>query len=155
MRGRKPKPTRVKEVTGNPGKRPLNDQEPQLAAGVPDIPAHLNDVARAEWERIAPQLAAAGVLTQADRAALAGYCVAWARWVEAEEKVRASGLLLKDKDSGKLFKNPFLAIANEALAQMRGFASEFGLSPASRSRVKAQGKAAADPMAEFLNAKAN
>jgi len=37
MRGRRPKPTRLKMLTGNPGKRPLNGNEPRPAAAVPDV----------------------------------------------------------------------------------------------------------------------
>ena len=29
MRGKKPKPTHLKLITGNPGKRPLNEAEPK------------------------------------------------------------------------------------------------------------------------------
>jgi hypothetical protein len=40
MRGRKPKPTYLKLLNGNPGKRPLNEQEPKpqpaLRVGKPD-----------------------------------------------------------------------------------------------------------------------
>ncbi len=35
MAGRRPKPTHLKVVTGNPGKRKLNDKEPQPAKKSP------------------------------------------------------------------------------------------------------------------------
>jgi hypothetical protein len=38
MRGRRPKPTRLKVLTGNPGKRPLNMDEPQPEPAIPDCP---------------------------------------------------------------------------------------------------------------------
>lgn len=37
MAGRKPKPTAVKKLEGNPGKRKLNTKEPVPAKGMPDI----------------------------------------------------------------------------------------------------------------------
>jgi hypothetical protein len=35
MAGRRPKPTHLKVVTGNPGKRKLNDKEPTPAKEIP------------------------------------------------------------------------------------------------------------------------
>jgi hypothetical protein len=48
MRGRKPKPTFLKVLDGNPGKRPLNDQEPRPPQGIPDRPDWLDAEAQAE-----------------------------------------------------------------------------------------------------------
>ena len=38
MAGRKPKPTAVKKLEGNPGKRKLNSKEPVPAKGIPACP---------------------------------------------------------------------------------------------------------------------
>jgi hypothetical protein len=46
MRGRRPKPTRMKVLTGNPGKRPLNPTEPRPEPIVPDCPVELGPSAR-------------------------------------------------------------------------------------------------------------
>ena len=43
MAGRKPKPTAVKKLEGNPGKRKLNTKEPVPAKGMPDCPEWLDD----------------------------------------------------------------------------------------------------------------
>ena len=40
-RGRKPKPTALKVLEGNPGKRPLNDREPVPPKGTLKCPAWL------------------------------------------------------------------------------------------------------------------
>ena len=74
MRGRKPKPTRLKLIEGNPGRRPIRGDEPQPPASQPTCPAHLSPTAKAEWKRLAQSLNAIGLLTQVDRAALAAYC---------------------------------------------------------------------------------
>src|SRR4051812_31093346 len=94
-RGRKPKPTALKRAEGNPGKRrlPANEPTPEIAA--PDCPAHLTAGARAEWDRLAPELEANGLLTRVDRAALAGYCVLYARWAEAEEQLKERFVTVK------------------------------------------------------------
>lgn len=75
MRGRRPKPTRLKVLTGNPGKRPLNQTEPRPEITVPDCPIELGEVARREWNRLVGELAALKLLTNFDRAALAAYWV--------------------------------------------------------------------------------
>src|SRR5690606_37247509 len=84
MRGRKPNPTALRRLNGNPGKRGYNHLEPVAPEGLPDCPPHLSELARAEWDRIAQVLYEMGVLTMVDRAALAAYCQAYARWAEAE-----------------------------------------------------------------------
>ena len=51
MAGRKPKPTAVKKLEGNPGKRKLNTKEPVPAKGMPACPDWLMPEAKKEWER--------------------------------------------------------------------------------------------------------
>jgi hypothetical protein len=50
MRGRKPLPSNVVKLRGNPGKRRPNDAEPQPAAKTPPCPACLGEEARKEWK---------------------------------------------------------------------------------------------------------
>jgi P27 family predicted phage terminase small subunit len=138
MRGRKPKPTALKRLSGNPGKRGYNHDEPVPPDGLPDCPAHLSFDAREEWHRLAATLHRMGILTTVDRAALAAYCQAWGRWVEAEEKLQGSPTLLKSP-SGYVQQNPWLSIANKQLEIMGRYMAELGLTPASRSRVQVVG----------------
>ena len=65
-RGRKPKPTALKLLEGNPGKRPINEHEPIPPKGTVKCPTWLEPEAKKEWKRLAPSLEAMGVLTQAD-----------------------------------------------------------------------------------------
>jgi P27 family predicted phage terminase small subunit len=134
MRGRRPKPTALKLRQGNPGGRALNRREPKPVISAPTCPAHLSPSAKAEWKRLAHQLTDLGILSQLDRAALAGYCQAWGRWVEAERKLKETPILLRTP-AGYVQPSPWLAIANKQLELMHRFMGELGLSPASRSRV--------------------
>lgn len=136
MRGRKPKPTSIKLLQGNPGRRPVNKDEPEYNAIEADCPEHLNAVARKEWARMRDLLQSSRILTEADRSALAAYCVAWGRWVEAEENIKKTGILVKSPN-GFPIQNPWLSISNKAFEQMHKLLQEFGLTPASRSKVKA------------------
>jgi P27 family predicted phage terminase small subunit len=132
--GRKPKPTHLKVLEGNPGKRPLNRNEPKPRPAVPTCPRHLSAEAKREWRRVTPLLDTLGLLTEIDRAALAMYCEAWNRWVDAEEALKEYGVMVKSPN-GFPMQSPYLAVANKAMEQMRALLAEFGMSPASRTRI--------------------
>ena len=134
MRGRKPKPTALKLIEGNPGRRPINDCEPRPPADPPSCPAHLAPSAKAEWKRLARDLSGCGLLTKADRAALAVYCQSWGRWVEAEKKLTETPTLLKTP-SGYVQVSPWLTIANRERELMVRYMAELGLTPSSRTRI--------------------
>ena len=101
---------------------------------LPSCPPHLNPAAAAEWRRIAKALQRAGVFTTFDRAALAAYCQSYAKWVEAEQKMKETPALVKTP-SGYVQQSPWLTIANKQLELMGRFMTELGMTPASRSRV--------------------
>lgn len=93
-RGRKPKPTAQKELEGNPGKRPLNKNEPKFAPKAPGCPTWLTLEAKAEWRRLVAELDAIGMLTKVDRAAMATFCQQWAIYKDAIELVKRDGMVL-------------------------------------------------------------
>ena len=136
MRGRPPKPTVTKILTGTFRKGRQNTREAKPGPGAPSCPEFLDATAKAEWQRIAPELDRLGLLTGIDRAALAGYCSLWARWQAAEAVIQRDGMTF-ETPNGFIQKNPAVTIARESLALLRNFSSEFGLSPASRSKVQA------------------
>lgn len=154
MRGRKPKSTSQRKLDGNPGKRPLNENEPHHdppADSFDTPPAELVDapIAVAEWRRLAPLLRRARQVTEADRSALVALCLEWSRYLDATKKVRDTGLVVQTK-SGYPMPNPYLPIATKALAACNKLWPELGLTPSSRSRVKTDGPPAADdPWSEF------
>ena len=151
-RGRKPKPTALKILEGNPGKRPINENEPIPPKGTVKCPTWLEPEAKKEWKRLAPSLEAMGVLTQVDLTAFAGYCQAYARWKEAEEFITQHGTIVRTS-SGYWQQVPQVSIAQTYLKIMNRFAEQFGLTPSSRSRIIASdgGPAnAADEMESLL-----
>jgi len=145
MRGRRPKPTAVKKANGNPGKRALNPHEPKPPASKPTCPSHLVPAAKTEWRRLASTLHEMGVLTVVDRAALAAYCQAYGRWVEAEEQLQKTPALLKTP-SGYVQQSPWLSIANKQMELMNRYMGELGLTPAARSRIVAAPDAGHDDL---------
>jgi P27 family predicted phage terminase small subunit len=124
----------MKLLTGNPGKRPMNMREPRPEPAIPDCPAELGEVARREWDRLASELGKLKLLTPLDRAALAAYCGAYALWAEAMEAIQKYGTMVKSP-SGYPIQSPYVSIANRQAEIMMRYASEFGFTPASRSRI--------------------
>jgi P27 family predicted phage terminase small subunit len=143
-KGRPPKPTAIKRLSGTLRKHRENREEPQPQAGTPEPPANLDERARAQWDYYAPLLAACRVLTLADREALTCYCVAAGRRAQAEEELAKHGPVVKSP-SGYPIQNPWLAIANKAMEQLIRWGVELGLSPASRSRIKTAPQATEAP----------
>ncbi|AQU06097.1 phage terminase small subunit P27 family [Dehalococcoides mccartyi] len=145
-RGRKPKPTKIHELNGNPSRLNLGkrkEKEIKPSTGAPTCPSWLDTEAKREWKRIVPELAKLGVITMIDRAALAGYCVAYSRWRTAEEEL-GKGFTYEYYDS-KTFQlkrtvKPEVQIARNSLNQVKAFCSEFGLTPSSRSRLVLPGE---------------
>jgi P27 family predicted phage terminase small subunit len=102
-------------------------------------------VARKEWRRLATPLHEAGILTLADRGALAAYCQAWARWVEAEEKLKTTPILIRSP-SGYAQQSPWLSIANKQLELMGRYMSELGLTPVARERLPERMAQSTEPL---------
>lgn len=152
QRGRKPKPTALKILEGNPGKRPLNEYEPKPDKKAPKCPAWLDKEAKKEWRRMSSQLEVIGVLTEVDMAAFAGYCQAYARWKEAEEFITKHGTIVKTP-SGYWQQVPQVSIAQTYLKIMNKFCEEFGLTPSARSRITAGSGTveSSDPMEDILS----
>lgn len=137
-----PKPTVLKLLAGNPGRRKLNVDEPRPDVVAPECPDHLAGDAREEWDRIVPLLLKNNLLTDIDGAALALYCQSFGRWAEAERKLTdmrkngGDGMLIK-APSGYPIINPYLSIAHRAMNDCYKHLQQFGLSPSSRTRAQA------------------
>jgi P27 family predicted phage terminase small subunit len=137
MRGRKPTPTERKRLAGNPGKRALNDAEPQPRRVAPRAPEHLSAEEKTKWKSLVKELHPLGLVTVLDVDQLAQYCVLWVRWIKAERMVREKGEIIKTV-AGNIIQNPYLSIANRALEQLNKIGAEFGMSPSSRTRIKVE-----------------
>lgn len=145
-------------LRGNPSKLSISDLVDSLQpeVEVPNCPRHLLPEARKEWRRITPELERYGLISKLDRAALALYCQAYARWVWAEEQLQRSVQLAQEKEAaavergeawsggdgytvptpnGHMTYSPHWVIANKAMEQVNRYMSSFGLDPASRGRV--------------------
>lgn len=146
---RKVIPTKIKLVKGTFRADRANPNEPDYPVKIPEPPQHLNNLGRAEWDLMSKEFGKQGLLAQVDKACLASYCQLYGRWSQAEADLNKSTLLIKTT-SGNIIQNPLLGIANTALKLMNKCLLEFGMSPASRSKVSARkSKKGSDPWADF------
>lgn len=154
LRGPQPKPTALRVLEGNPGKRALD-----LSAGVnprveiPSAPAHLSKEAKKEWKRITPILEELGLISGLDRTALGLYCQAVGRLVELElafngqvKRLEEGGASYVDAvakasqsetPSGYVQQSVMTQLIKNHREQVNRYLMHFGLSPAARARVQA------------------
>ena len=134
----KPKPTQMKIIEGNPSRRPLpkNEPEPDVSVKVPKPPKYLSKTAKKEWKVIAERLHRLGLLTEIDLSALAIYCQAYGRSVDAENELQKSTMIITT-DKGNDIQNPLIGIINRSAEIAHKFLTEFGMTPSSRTKVSA------------------
>ncbi len=144
--GRRPNPSKLKLLTGKKG-RGLNAREPQpapLASGRAD---YLTGAARAKWDELAVMLGRLGLLTEADRDALATLCDLWARQRAMRDFVVAHGATYEavttqidtqgmPVDRTRWMRRPEADLELKYLAAWERLARSFGLLPDSRGRLR-------------------
>ena len=146
MAGRTPKPSHLKLVEGNRGKRSTNKQEPDPEY-VSDLsaPGWLPEAAKVVWDEVAPHLSKAKLLTEVDVQALAMGCVSIAQYRLAA--IKASDNLVKakvvDGPDGKPVEtgehiNPWMFVQSMSFKQAMAIFQQFGMSPAARTRIAVQ-----------------
>lgn len=140
-RGPAPKPTALRLLEGNPSGRPINTKEPQpnTLRNV-EAPAHLSERAKSLWNTLVPELVQIGVLTQIDVFAFTRYIEYLDEYMQAQDRLRdmknAFLLPMKNKRGDTyLAINPLLYVKNHASNQLLKLEQQFGLTPASRSRI--------------------
>lgn len=142
-------PNKLKIIKGTFRNCRANPKEPDPPVELPEAPSHLTEYGRAEWDDMAKKVYNMGILSHVDKACLAGYCQLYGRWRQAEEDLEKSSLIIKTT-SGNIIQNPLLGIANTAYKLMKDSLTEFGMTPASRSKVSAKKtKKKKDAWAEF------
>ena len=132
------KPTNLKIITGNPGKRALNKQEPD-----PDYlndltaPAFLSNAAKGVWDEIAPVLRKSRLLTIVDVPILAMMCESLAEYRRATLYCKDSPLDHSDKTGGDVLSQ-WKIVQSMSIKQVMSIAREFGMTPAARTKIAIQ-----------------
>lgn len=148
-RGRRT-PSHLKAISGNPGKQ-APKTPPEMKPAIPSLPRGFHKEARKIYNRIAPLLAEAGLLTEADGPALADMCLCLARLEEAERTIEAEGMTVPDGKGG-VKRHPATTLAKEYRAAARAWAASFGLTPHARGSldVKPNTTVLTDPLQALL-----
>lgn len=136
-RGTKPRPTVLKLVAGNPGRRELNMNEPQPQGDLKDAPTWMTPAQREGWD-YAIEHSPPGLLKHLDRSVLAIWVIAEDTHRQAALKVSATGLLVKAPLTEQPMQSPYLAIQNKQALIMMKAAAELGFTPSSRSQISVQ-----------------
>jgi P27 family predicted phage terminase small subunit len=135
-RGPAPKPTRLKLLAGNPGRRRLNDTEPQpkLAARLVP-PVELDDFGLKFWRYHATLLKHCRVLSEADVHALAAAAQWWSVYQRAMNDL--GGKLTQSSVANGEVAKPAVTIARQAFSLCWSVMQAFGLNPGDRSKLRA------------------
>lgn len=146
-------PTHLALVKGNPSKRAVNKKEPKPPSGVPPVPKHLDKMGKYWFKRIGEELDAVGVMTTLDGKALELLIEAYSEYRQHCDVLTEEGYTYKTVSAtGEdiVKAHPAAVMKSDAWKRIRAMLSEFGMTPASRSKVGASGPAEADPLEEFL-----
>ena len=142
MAAPKPKPPGLKLLEGRGNGRDSGGREvkppPGFARLAPEPPEWLTQEARAEWDRVVPEMQRLELLKVPDRAALAAYCETWARFVHAQMQIKIDGLTVEGSQ-GQPVKNPVVAIAETAGRELRAWCGEFGFTPSAENNLNVGG----------------
>jgi P27 family predicted phage terminase small subunit len=153
MKGRKPIPSRIHELRGDPGKRHRNregEPHPDALETSPRPPKHLNRRAAAVWRRTVPELIRMRVISKIDSSSLAAYCSAVATYEEADERLKTEPWTTTTARGGSR-PNPLFKIRDDSLRLVNKFSAEFGLTPSNRARIKMVGSPKQSAFDRFLD----
>lgn len=146
-----PKPTALKQLEGNPGKRKLPEKEPSapLLLEIPKPPSFLMPLAKKHWKQMAQELQACGLLTAIDLDTFGAYCNCWALWVEAQQNLKKYGPVQRNA-AGIPVNSVFVDQSIKWLNQMLKYQKELGLTPSARTRVQVDMPEDEDEFSKFL-----
>ena len=163
MKGRKPKPRRLRilEGTAERADRPLNEREPEPAASLPKAPRHLSKAAKTHWRKFARVLYDCGLLTTIDTVALEGLCNLYVRYVTAAKQVAELApirLIKVHAESGEaclpeVWENPWVREMDRTWKQLRVLLAEFGMTPSARTRIQVDKPKTPDSLSAFAKRK--
>lgn len=153
-KGRKRTPDHLKVVRGTDRADRRNEAAPKPGRGRPSAPAHLSAVGREMWGYVVKLTDDAGVLTEMDALAVEQLVEAYADWRQARDVVEIEGTHYESENAsgGKMIRaHPAVAMRSDAARRFQSLMAEFGLTPASRSKVSVKGDdGEADPAAAYF-----
>ena len=171
MASPKPRPVALKLLEGRGHGRDSGGRKvaetPLFKRIPPEAPEWLPTEARAEWDRVVPELARLELTKPVDRAALTAYVLTWQRLVDAQKLVTenqeftyvikdSKGSAVTDEDgvpvvseqvngygllgvnSQGIVRAPWVAIIEAASKDLRAWCAEFGFTPSAEAKLSVQ-----------------
>ena len=143
-RGRKNTPTTLKVLKGNPGQRrlPENEPKPKPATGELKAPAWMNSDGKKMWKRLASQMQRIGLLTEADLESFTMLCQSYGDYVEGVKDMKKNGkycTYTNKAGAENEVERPVARATHRAYERYKSLCAEFGLTPASRSKIEIPG----------------
>lgn len=153
-------PTELKILAGNPGKRPLNKNEPKPAVSIPDPPETLKPKAREKYYEIAPLLMKMGVFTNVDGLGLCMMVEAYVDYLDARAALDEAGgwyYQVITKEGAVMWRlHPAAGVVQDCDRRIRAWLIEYGKTPAARARLKVEsGHQEQDPAERYFGATAH
>jgi P27 family predicted phage terminase small subunit len=152
MAGRKPLPVAVKKIKGTLQKCRLNPNEPRPHGALGEPPEYMSEIAKEAWT-YAVENAPSGLLSSLDASVLERWANCAGLYREALSKINRSGVagMIIKTPSGILRRSPLMDVIRDLAQEMKGYESEMGFTPASRSRVQLaqESKPSDDPWADI------
>lgn len=145
--GRPPKPSRLRELEGNRGRRPVTKSIELPSRPMP--PSYLDEQQLTLWHQI-ERATPAGVLTLADNQTIERMVVAWSRYRECQHKIGQLSLFMRGSQ-GQLVMSPLVRIQHLAAREMHLAGEALGLSPVARARISAPENIDNDPLTLLLD----
>lgn len=145
MQGQR-KPTVLKILDGEKCKSRIREDEPKPRPIMPRCPDEFDDDAREVWNRLGPILWRNGLLTEADGDAFAVLCSLEASHVRLRRAMKEHVLREKNREKTEdepvatsRTVNPFIGQELRIIAMKRSYYNDFGMSPASRTKISVPG----------------
>lgn len=101
-------------------------------------PKWLDKTAKKEWRRVCKELEELGLLTNIDITALAIYCDAFSKLLQANSEIESRGMFVEYTNKAgatNIIENPAVRTANKYADIIRKMCAEFGLTPSARAKL--------------------
>lgn len=158
----RPKPTKLKLLQGNPGRRRINYDEPQPKQGIPKMPKWLKEfpIAVKEWKRESKELDEMGILTTAESGILTVRCYLASEIQKMALEIKKEGRVAYVQKMDSLGNEIMEAKTNPKAIQIKNLITEYrqngillGLDPSSRSKLKTELKKPKSKLEAFVGRK--
>lgn len=142
-------PSRIKELSGNPGKRAVNRTEPRPSGG-PKAPRTLTKAAKPVWTRLVASMPE-GVYSACDEHLLATYCEQVVMFQMAVAALNSEPPITTGSQ-GQQVVSPWVKVMNEASRLISTVGAQLGLNPSARQNINVdKGEPEDDCFAGLIN----